>query len=136
MKISVLSVDGQIILPAAALMPNVIEVMNLATLSMTAPTKFLYQEHHTTMANLIQDIITTTTEGPDIGNDTADHSHAPVYAATEEAVLEGTPYTLLPANTAACTALQPMDAPITPSCHSYTHPTLTTFPTGTTNATP
>ena len=47
---------------------------------------------------------------PDIEDDTVDHSHAPVHAATEEAVLEGMPHALLPATAATHIALQLMDA--------------------------
>ena len=42
--ISVLSVDGQVILAATALMPSVMAVMNLATLPRTVPTRFLHQK--------------------------------------------------------------------------------------------
>ena len=59
----------------------------------------------------------------------------------EAAVLEGTPHAPLPATTAACTALQPADVPITPHAMIPTgivtsHPTLATSPTDTTHATP
>ena len=111
-------------------------------LAQDCPHKFLNQEHHAAMADLFQGITKTTTRGtdhtpimvPDIGNDTADCSHAPIHAMTEVAVLEDTPHTLLLATTAACITLQPMDAPMTP--HAIVTPHLTTFPTGTTNATP
>ena len=51
--ISALSVDGQVILATTALMPSVMAVMNLGTLPTTVPTKFLHQEHHATMEDLI-----------------------------------------------------------------------------------
>ena len=66
---------------------------------------------------------------PDIGDITADHSPTPIQKLTEAVALEGTPHVSLPSTAAACTALQPMDAPITP--HTViptgivTHPTLT-----------
>ena len=65
---------------------------------------------------------------PDIGDITANHSHAPVYAMTEVIVLEGTPYALLPATTAACTTIQPMDAPIPIHTIVAPHSTLTISP--------
>ena len=61
--ISVLAVDKQVILAATALMPSVMAVMNLATLPRTAPTRFLHQEHHATMADLVQGIDTPKTGG-------------------------------------------------------------------------
>ena len=59
--IDVLSVDEQVILPATALMPSVMAVMNLVTLSRTNPTRFLHQECYATMADFIQGINTPTT---------------------------------------------------------------------------
>ena len=53
--INVLSVDRQVILAATAL-SSVMAVMNLATLPRTAPTRFLHQEHHATMEDLVQGI--------------------------------------------------------------------------------
>ena len=46
--IDVLFVDKQVILAAAALMPNAMAVMNKNTSHRTAPTRFLHQEHHAT----------------------------------------------------------------------------------------
>ena len=96
--------------------------MNLATLPRTAPTRFFHQEHHATMADLIQDIDTPTTAGtdhtpimvPDIGDITSDHSPTPIYTLTKAAALEYTPYTLLPTAAAAQTTLQLIDVPVTP----------------------
>ena len=73
---------------------------------------------------------------PDIGNDTADHSHDPIHAMTEIAVLEGTPHTLHPTTTATHAALQLMYALGTPHAIATNHPALVTFPAGTTHATP
>ena len=105
----VLSVDGQVILVATALMSSVMAVMNLATLPRTAPTRFLHKEHNTTMADLIQGINTPTNRGTDhtptmvpyIGDITADHSPIPIHTMTEAAALEGTPCTLLSVTAAA-----------------------------------
>ena len=60
---------------------------------------------------------------------------------TEAAALEGTPYALLPATTAACAALQLIDASITPHIIMPTgivapQPALTISPAGTIHATP
>ena len=65
----------------------------------------------------------------------------PIPTITEAAVLEDTPYTLLPATKAAHATLQPKNAPITlhaktPSGIAAPHPTLTTSPTGATHTTP
>ena len=143
--IDVLSVDEQVILAPTALMPSVMAVKNLAPLPRTYPTRFLHQEFHTTMADLIQDINTSTTRGtdhtpimtPDVADISAGHSPAPIPTTTQAAVLEGTPCALLPATTAACATLQPMDASITPYAMIVTsHPTHATSPTGTTHTTP
>ena len=40
-------------LSTTALMTSVMAVMNLGTLLRTAPTEFLHQKHHATMADLI-----------------------------------------------------------------------------------
>ena len=146
--ISVLSVDEQVILAATALMPIIIALMNFDTLPRTAPTRFLHKEHHATMADLIQGINTLTTGGtdhasimgPDIGDITADHSPAPTHTVTEAAAVEDTLCTLLPATTAACATLQPMDATVTPYAVIppgivTPHPTLTISQTGTTYTT-
>ena len=117
-----------------ALMPNIMAVMNLVTLPKAAPTKFLHQEHHATTADLIQGIITTTTIGtdhtpimvPHIGDDTADHRHAPIQVSTKVAVLEGTPHALLPATAATWATLQLMNTPITPHAIATPHPTFAT----------
>ena len=63
--IDVLFVDEWVILAIPALMPSVMAVMNLTTLPRTAPTRFLHQECHATMADLIQGIDTLTTRGTD-----------------------------------------------------------------------
>ena len=91
--ISVLSVDEQVILAATVLMPSVIAVINLATLPRTAPTRFLHQEHHTTLEYLTQGINTPTTGETDptpiivpaIGDITVDHSPTPIHTTTEAA---------------------------------------------------
>ena len=77
---------------------------------------------------------------PDIEGITADHNPTPIHTVTEAAALEGTPHTLL-STTAASTALQLMDTPITPNAVITTdtvapHPTLTISPTGATDTTP
>ena len=61
--ISVSSVDGQVILVATALMLGVMAVMNLAIFPRTALTRFLHQEHHGTMADLVQGIKNSQLEG-------------------------------------------------------------------------
>ena len=63
--INVLSVNEQVILAAPDLMLSVMAAMNLATLPRTAPTRFLHQEHHTTMADLAEGIDAPTTRGID-----------------------------------------------------------------------
>ena len=144
-----LSVDRQVILATTAPMPSVMAVMNLATLPRTAPTRFLHQECHATMADLAQGINTPKTRGtdhtpimaPDIGNIIADHCPTPIHTMTEAAALEGTLHTLLPAIAIAHAILQPMDAPITPHIVMPTgivtpHPILTTSPAGATHITP
>ena len=148
MMIDVLFVDKQVILPATALMPIVMAVMNLDTLPRTAPTRFLYQECHTTTADFILGMVTPTTRidhtpimVPHREDISTGHSPTPIPTMTEAAVLKGTPHAPLPATTAACATLQPMDAPITPCTVIPTdivapHPALTTSPTGTTHATP
>ena len=139
--ISVLSVDRQVIFAATALMPSVMAVMNLAILPRTVPTRFLHQEHHTTMEGLIQGINTPTTGGtehtpimvPDIEDITSDHSPTPISTATEAATLEGIPHTLLPATTAAHATLQLMDFPTVITTGIVTpHPALTISPVGAT----
>ena len=65
----------------------------------------------------------------------------PILAATEVAVLEGTPHALLPATAATPATLQLMDAPITPHAIAASYPALTTYATlwtraGLTPATP
>ena len=113
MTITVLSVDGQVILAATALIPSVIAVMNLAILLRTAPIRFLLQEHHAITEDLVQGIDTPTTGGtdhtpimvPDMGDSTADHSPAPICTMTEATTLEGMPFTLPPSTAAACATL-------------------------------
>ena len=98
---------NRVILATTALIPSVIAVMNLAILPRTASTRFLHQEHYATIADLIQGINTSTTEGtyhtpvmvPDIGDISVGHSPTLVPTATDAAVLEGTPCTLLTATT-------------------------------------
>ena len=143
---NVLSVDEQVILATTALMPSVIAVMNLATLPRTAPTRFLYQECHATMADLTQGIDKPTTRGtdhtpiiaPDIGYISAGYSPTLIPTVTEAAVLVCTHNTPLAANHAAP---QPMDVLIIlyamiPSVIVALHPTLTIPPVGATHATP
>ena len=147
--ISVFSVNGQVILATTAQMPSDMAVMNLATLPRTVLTKFLHQEHHATIENLIQGINAPTTGGtdhssiivPDIGDITTDDSYTPVYTVTEAAALEDMPHALLPATTAAPATLQLMDAPITshtmiPTGIVTPDPTLTISPTVANHATP
>ena len=79
--IDVLFVDEQVILAANALMPNVMALMNLATLHRTTPTIFFHQEHQTIKTDLIQGINTSNTKMtdhtpimvPDIGDISAGH---------------------------------------------------------------
>ena len=92
--INVLSVDEQVILAATAQMLSVMGVMNLANLPKTAPHKI---------------------PPSDKGDISAGHSPTHIPTTTEAATLEGTPHALLPATTAACAALQLMDAPISPT---------------------
>ena len=95
--ITVLSVDGQVILATTDLMPSVMGVMNLAILPRTTPTGFPHQEHHATTEDLIQSINTPTTRGtectpimvPDIGDITADYIPNPICTMTEATTLEG-----------------------------------------------
>ena len=147
--INVLSMVKQVISATTALMPSVMAVMNLATLPRTALTRFLHQEHHATMADVIQCINTSTTRGtdhtpimvPDIGDISAGNSHTLIPNATEAAVLGGTPHTLLPATTAAHAATQLMNIPIIPCVMIPTgivilHPTFTSFAMGATHTTP
>ena len=104
-----MSVDEQVIFAATALMSSIVAVMNLATLPRTAPITFLHQEHHATMADLVQGINTPTTRGTDhtpimaqnIGDISAGHSPASIPTMAEAAVLEGTPCALLPATVVA-----------------------------------
>ena len=134
--ISVLSVDGQVILATTALMPSVMAVMNLAIFCRTAPTRFLHQEHHATTEYLIQGINTPTTRGTDhtpimvtdIGDITVDHSPTPICTVTEAAALEGMHHTLLPAMTTAYAGLQLMYFPAMITTGIVTpNPTLTIF---------
>ena len=78
---------------------------------------------------------------PDIGDISAGHRPTTIPTMTEAAVLEGTPCAPLPDTAAAYSALQPMDAPITPCTMTPTgtvtsHPTLTTSPTYISHTTP
>ena len=154
--ISMMSIDDRCFvcgqtghLASTVLMPSVMAVMNLATLPRTAPTRFLLQECHATMADLIQGIDTSTLRGtynttimaPDIRDISAGHSPTPIHTVTEAAVLEGTPHTPLPTTAAACATPQLMDVPVTPCAVILTgtvasHPALTTFPTDTTHPIP
>ena len=142
-----MSGEEQVILVTTALMPTVIAVMNLTTLPRNVPTRFLHQECHTTIADLIQGIDASTTGGtdhtpimaPDIGDISAGHSPTHIPTMTEAAVLEGTPYALL-AIAAAHAAPQLMNVPITPHAVISTgiailHPALFTSPVGATHAT-
>ena len=111
--VSVLCVDGQVILPTNAMMHSVMAVMNVATLSRTTSTIFLHQEHHATMEDLIWGTITIKPKGTDhtpimvsdTGDNTADHSPTPIHSTTQVPVLEGTSSALLPATAAAHTTL-------------------------------
>ena len=146
----VLFVDEQVILIATALMPSVMAVMNLATLSRTAPTRFLHQGHHANKTDLIQGINIPTPKGkdrtppimvPDMRDISEGHSPATIPTATEIAVLEGTPHAPLPATTAAPAALWLIDAAITTCALKPTgivapHPTLSIFLTDITHTTP
>ena len=74
--------DEQVIVAATALTPNVMAVMNLATLSRTVPTRFICQECHATHGRSHTD--TPSTRGtdhapimaPDIGDISAGHGPA------------------------------------------------------------
>ena len=131
------------------MMPSVMAVKNLATLSRSAPTRLLHQQHHVTTEDL--------TQGTDTQHNQRDRSHSyygprhrrhysrsqshPIHTVAEAAALEGTPHALLPATTAAHTALQPMDAPITPHTKIQTgivtpYPTLPISPADATHTTP
>ena len=55
---NVLSVDGQLILAATALMPSIMAIINLAISPKTAPTKFLHQDDYATTEDFIQVIDT------------------------------------------------------------------------------
>ena len=80
--------DGQVVLTTTALMPSIMAVMNLAILQRT---RFLHQEHHATMEDLIQGIDALTTGGtdhtpimvPDIRDITAYHSPTTIHTVTE-----------------------------------------------------
>ena len=109
------------------------------------PTRFLHQEHHSSMEDFIQDIDTPTPVGSnhfpimfkDIAEITVDHSPTPVCTVTETTTLKGTPHTPLPATATACTTLQLMDAPtMIPTVIVALHPTLNISLTGTTLTTP
>ena len=84
--ISVLSVDGEVIFATTDLKPSNMAVMNLAILPRIVPTRFLHQEHHASMEDLVQGINTPASRGtdhtpimvPDIGDITADHSATPL----------------------------------------------------------
>ena len=100
--------------------------------------RFLHQEHHAAMEDLIQGINTTTTKGTDhtpimIPDITADHRPAPIHTATEATNLEGTPYAFPPATTAAQATLQLMDTPtMITTCIVTPHPIFTISPADTT----
>ena len=143
-------VEKQVILATTALMPSAMAVLNLATLHRTAPTSFLPQEDHTPKRDLIQGFDIPTPKGtghivpimvPDIGDISAVHSPTTIPTATEAAASEGSSSAPHQATAAACTTLQPMDAPIIIHTMTLTgivapHPTLTTSPMGVTHATP
>ena len=76
-------------------MPSVMAIMNLATLCMTAPTRFLHWEHYASKTDLIQGINIPTPKGtdhtpsimvPDMGDISVGHSPAAVSTMTEAAV--------------------------------------------------
>ena len=144
--INVLSADEQVILAITALIPSVMAVMNLATLPRTSLTRFLHQEHHVTMADLIQGINISTTGGTDhtpimVPDISAGNIPTLIPTAAKADVLEGTPQALLPATAAAHANPQLIDAPIAPHAMIPTgivalHPTLATSPVDATHATP
>ena len=113
--------------------------MKLDTLPRTVLTRFLQEECHATMTDLIQGINTPTTGGtdhtpimaPNMRDVSGGHSPTPIPTMMETSVLEG--ILPLPATTAVCATLQPMDAPITPHTLTPTiivtlHSTLATSP--------
>ena len=120
--IIVLSMDEQVIFTTTALMPSVTAVTNLATLPRTVPTKFVHQEHYTTIVDLVRGIDTPTAGGTDntsivfqdIGDMSVDYSPALIPTMTETAVLEDTPFAPLQATIVAHANLQLMDAPAIP----------------------
>ena len=78
---------------------------------------------------------------PDIGDISAGHSPTAIPTMTETAVFKGTPCVPLPATTAACVTLQPMDISITPHTMISTgivapHPAHTISPADVTHTTP
>ena len=105
----------------------------ISTLPRTAPTRFLNQKCHTTMAYLTQGINTPTTRGTD---------HTPIMALDIGDISAGHSPVLIPTESAAaCVTPHVMDGPITPHTLLPTgkvtlHPTLTTSPVGATHATP
>ena len=111
-------------------------VMNLATLHMTAPTRFLHWEHHTTKTGVIpghntmkpkETDYTQPTMGTDMGDISTNHNDATFPTMTEAAAVpDGTHHSPHPATTVAHAALWLMDAPI--ATQAMTHPTGTVTP--------
>ena len=131
-------------------MPGIMDVMNVATLHKTAPTRFLPQEHPTTKTDLIQGIDIPTSKGtghtppimvPDMGHILIDCSPAAILTVVESAISEGTPCTPNQTTAAGHITLWPIDTPITthaitPTCIVTPHPALDTSPPDVTHATP
>ena len=92
--IDILFVDEQVILATTALMMCAMAVMNLDTWLRAPPTRFLHQECHANMEDLIQGINTPTSSGtnytpimaPDIGDITAGHNPIPIPTMTKATV--------------------------------------------------
>ena len=117
-------------------MPSAMAGMNLATLHMTASTRVLSQEHHTSKTDIIQGIDIPTPKrtdhtppimDPDMGDIPAGQSPAAILTATEATVSEGTPYGPHPAPAAAHTALQqwmPPSSLVLWNQLTYSHPIL------------
>ena len=91
--ISILSVDGQVILATTALVPSVMSVMNLATLPRTAPTGFLYQEYHGTTEDLIQGIDSSSDSSSDSDGDSDPLNYWGPLPVVMKMSGEGTPQT-------------------------------------------
>ena len=95
MMIDVLFVDEQVTLATTAPVHSVTAAVNLATLQITAPTRFIPQIHHATRTDFIQGINIPTFKGTDntphtmvtdIGDISTDHNHATISTKTGAAV--------------------------------------------------